>query len=127
VQPAHNVPDFLAAHDALADWRDAQHAELGKRDAARATIADPTTRQIADMFSASERNDVHLGHLSLLRSAVFHHPEGAKVPGASERVQAAFERVRTQGNYSAVEGLARELDRDRDDEEMSVILALMDA
>lgn len=125
MQQQPNAPDFLAANDALVDWRDAQHAELDQRDAARASIADPVSRDIAAMFGASERHDVHLGHLALLRSAAMHHPEGFTIPGASERVQAAFDRARTQGNYSAVEALARELDRHRDEEEHAVILALM--
>lgn len=126
VQQPTTAPDFLALADALVDQRDAQHADLEARAQARATIADPVTRDIAAMFSDSERQDVHLGHLAQLRAAAMAYPPGVTPPGASERVLLAFERARAQGNYSSVEALARELDRDRDEEMQAMILAMMD-
>lgn len=125
VQPATAAPDFLTANDARVDYRDAQAAELDARTRARGYIDDPVTREIAAMFSESERHDLHVGHLARLHAAAMSHPAD-EIPGASERVQQAFARARAQGNYSSVEALARELDRDRDEEERAMILALMD-
>jgi hypothetical protein len=117
-------PDFLAVNDMLVERRDAQAAELAARAAARAGIADPVTRQIADMFGRSEARDAKVAHLASLARIAAAFP-GKEIPGASERVARAFERARAQGNFSALEALERELDRDRDEEDTGVIFAMM--
>lgn len=118
--------DFLAVNDSLVARRDAHRAALDDRSQARATIADPVTREIATMFDASERHDAHLSHLASLAGAVSALPDGYVAEGASERSLRALERARAQGNYSAIEALERELDRDDDEVMQAVIFAMLD-
>lgn len=116
--------DFLTLTDDLADRRDAEVVELEARRAARQGIADPVTREIGHHLSTAEARDAHVRNLALLTALVRAHPEGNPLVGASERAQAAFDRVRAQGNYSAAEALQRVLDEDREDE-MHALLLLM--
>lgn len=120
-----HAADFLTLTDDLADRRHAEGAELEARAAARRGIADPMTREIARHLGAGEARDAHVANLALLSALVSAHPDGVPLAGASERVQAAFDRVRAQGNYSSVEALQRELDRDRDDELHALLLLMV--
>lgn len=95
------------------------------REKARGSIGDEVTRAIAAEFQREDEHGARVAHLASLGHLVMSRPEGERILGVSPRVQLAFDRARAQGNYSAVEALERELDRDRDEEEHAVMLALL--
>lgn len=116
-------PDFLAAYDqdALRRVVDAHVREA--RERASRDISDQVTRDIAMVFRAKEAHDAHLEDLRQLHNLVLELPDGVSFAG-SDRTLAAFQRARSQGNFSALEALQRELDRDREEEEHAVMLLL---
>lgn len=118
-------PDFITANDMLVARRDAHSVELAARKMARDSIADPMTRAIGAELQAGDEHSARTMHLrSLGHLAMAHEPP---IPGASDRVNAALARARAQGNYSAIEALERELDRDAEDTDRELLLAVMDS
>jgi hypothetical protein len=120
--PAH---DFLSAADAHAERRAVEANARAAREQASREISDQVTRDIAMMFRQQEAYEAHLTDLTRLHSLVREYPVGQPLAGVSARTQLAFDRARQQGNFSALEALERELDRDRDEEEHAVVLMLV--
>jgi hypothetical protein len=116
---------FLSSADAHADRRAIEARVQATREQATREISDQVTRDIASVFRAQEAHEAHLADLAQLHALVLEHPAGHPLAGVSPRTQAAFERAREQGNFSALEGLQRELDRDREDEEHALMLLLL--
>lgn len=119
---AHAPEDFLTLTDELAAARDVRSGEIRALWDARAQIPDDLTREIGIELSRQEAREAKLEQLSRLADLV---AMGAAPRGASDRVLQAFQRARTQMNFSALEALERELDRDREEEELAVLLAMV--
>ena len=118
----HAAPDFLTANDALVARRDAIEGELVARSEYRDSITDPVIRAIGGELTRQEVRAARLGHLGSLGHLAANFDT---VPGASSRVHIALQRARSQGNYSSLEALERELDRDRDEELSAAALLLL--
>jgi hypothetical protein len=115
--------DFLTLTDELAAARDVRMGEIRALWDARGEIPDEITREIGIELSRQEAREAKLEHLSRLADLV---TLGAAPQGASPRVLQAFERARAQLNFSALEALERELDRDREEEDLAVVLAILE-
>jgi hypothetical protein len=115
--------DFLTLTDELAAARDVRVGEIRALWDAREAIPDEITREIGIELSRQEAREAKLEHLSRLADLV---TLGAAPQGASPRVLQAFERARAQLNFSALEALERELDRDREEEDLAVVLAILE-
>jgi hypothetical protein len=124
----HGLPDFHTAYDGESERRVLDAGVRQARMRASQEISDLVARDIAMIFRSQEAHEAHLEQLARLHAIVREQPlqiDGAVPAGFSQRSYAAFVRAKLQGNYSALEGLQRELDRDRDEEETAVMLALM--
>lgn len=115
---------FLAAYDQDVTRRALDASVREARERASQEISDQVTRDIAMVFRQQEAHDAHLEDLAALHRLVLELADGASLAG-SERTQIAFQRARAQGNFSALEALQRELDRDREEEEHAVMMLLL--
>lgn len=97
-----------------------RHAQEGARQAFLGSIPDPVTREIAGHLHAPESRQNELQ--ALQRLAREHAGTSSDL---SDGARIAHARVLRQGNFSALDGLDRELSRQLDEEHHAVLLLLM--
>lgn len=113
---------FLNAYEAEQARRHVE--QLAREDLQRQSqaIDDQVTRDIALLLREEEARTAAIADQHRLRAILADVPA---IPGEmSERVQAAYLRAVTQGNYSALEALEREIVRQFEEEEQAVVMLL---
>lgn len=88
-------------------------------------IPDDTDRQIAQLLREQEAKDARRAELQRLSELVEQNASVEAAKQYSEKVGAAYARALTQGNYSALEALERELRKAREEEEALLLQAFM--
>jgi hypothetical protein len=88
-------------------------------------IPDDTDRQIAQLLREQEAKDARRAELERLSELVEQNASVEAARQYSEKVGTAYARALTQGNYSALEALERELRKAREEEEALLLQAFM--
>jgi hypothetical protein len=116
---------FLSKYEKDLERRRRRDRERRLLELETAEIQDELDRAIAQELRKQEALDAKRQDLDRL-SALARTADLEAARQYSERVAVAFARAVTQGNFSAMEALDRELQRARDEEEFLMLSMLMD-
>jgi hypothetical protein len=116
---------FLNEYEQELRRRQKRKKEQEELEEATEQIEDTTDRQIAQLLREQEAKDEKRKELQRLAEIVRQNAdiEAARQYGA--KVAKAYERALTQGNFSALQALDRELKKARDEEEALLLQAFM--
>ncbi len=114
-------------YGAYEDWaarrRRRERQQLEAEQAAQA-IRDAIDREIAELLHAQETEDAEREELDRLAALVKANADRQAQDALNERVQVAFTRAAAQYNLSALLALDREMQRQFEEEEFSLLMAL---
>lgn len=108
---------LLSAYEGEQGYRAAQERV---RQAFLSTITDPVTREIAGHLHAPESRQDELARLQSLA-----HAHSGSSADLTDKARIAHVRALRQGNFSALDGLDRELQRQLEEEDMTAIMLLL--
>jgi hypothetical protein len=115
---------FLNMYEAEQQRRKALEKRRKELEEETERIQDSVDREIATLLREQEAKDAKREEYERLAQIAKANADLDAARAYSERVAKAYARVITQGNYSAIEALDRELKRAREEEEF-ILLALM--
>ena len=102
--------------------REARRRRKKELEEAEQALKDETDRQIAQLIHAQEAIDEARDERERLRSLAASYSDSVAV---TERVRAAMSRVLADESSSALEALGREIERQRDDEDIAALMILL--
>jgi hypothetical protein len=117
---------FLSKYEKDLERRRRRDRERRLLELETAEIQDELDRAIAQELRKQEALDEKRKDLDRLSALAKESADLEAARQYSERVAVAFARAVTQGNFSAIEALDRELQRAREEEEFLMLSMLMD-
>lgn len=127
--PQPIIPDsgasggFLYAYELERTHRARKKREREELEEDARTIQDRIDREIAELLHRQEAEDDRRAELSRLQRLVQDHAKSAL--DLSDRAKIAYVRALTQANFSAMEALDRELQRQLEEEEITALMILL--
>ena len=128
VTPPTGGLGFMQLFERELEEREVEQRKRDQRLIESRRIDDQVDRDIALLFREKEALSAREAELERLGELVKANAELERSQEQGERVQKAFKRAVSQGNFSAIEALDRELARSREEEEQMLfaIMILLD-
>lgn len=116
---------FYVAYEQHSAKRKKRERELEEEAEQAQQLQDKVDREIAELLHKQQQIDERRDYLERLGQLAKENVDLEAARNYSDRVAIAYQRAVTQGNFSALEALSRELERAADEEEALLQAVLM--
>jgi hypothetical protein len=116
---------FLYAYELEQTRRRRERREQEEREEEARALQDKVDREIALLLRAKEAEDERDAELARLKALVREH--SSEQLELSDRAKVAYVRALTQANFSALEALDREIQRQLEEEEAAILMLLLNS